>query len=282
MLRIGNMLWRIGRLLDVERQMAWTQRSGFDGVGLHASAGTPGHWRGVEPGTCPPEERARLRGRLAGFAFLEIHSPFAIDLQTESLAEGVAALAPVLDFAHDLGACVVTVHAHLTAAEGPVWRQAMQEVDARARAAGTAVALEITEGFEAVLGWNLPRVGVNLDVGHMVLPVNGVPLGRYGGFGPLIRLLGPRLVHLHLHDVRGEVDHIEIGTGEIAFDQIAGGLADIGYTGTATLEMNPDRVPPAGIRRSLETLRAHLRACGQVVGAAPCAAGPTAGARPTR
>ena len=41
-LKIGNMLWRIGRLLDVNRQIAWTQQAGFDGVGFHASAGAPG------------------------------------------------------------------------------------------------------------------------------------------------------------------------------------------------------------------------------------------------
>ncbi len=255
---IGNMLWRIGRLLDIERQMAWSQRAGFDGVGFHAAAGTPGHWRGIEPATCPPEERARLRERLADFAFVEIHSPFAIAMRTDNLGASLQALAPVLSFAHDLGVRVVTVHAYPGDAEAGPWRSAMQELDARAAAAGTLVALEITEGFGAVAEWDLPRVGVNLDVGHMLLPANGVPLTRYGGFAPLIELIGRKLVHLHLHDLRGEVDHIEIGTGEIACGDIAEGLAAIGYAGTATLEMNPDRVTPAGIRRSLETIRSHL------------------------
>ncbi|MBU0606910.1 MAG: sugar phosphate isomerase/epimerase [Armatimonadetes bacterium] len=255
---IGNMLWRIGRLLDIERQMAWTQRAGFDGVGLHAAAGTPGQWRGVEPATCPPEERARLRQKLAGFAFVEIHAPFAIAMRVENLSASVAALAPVLDFAHDLGARVVTVHACPAEAEARAWLPAMQEVNARAAEAQTTVALEITDGFGAVTSWGLPQVGVNLDVGHMLLPVYGAPLTRYGGFGPLIGLIGPKLVHLHLHDVRDAVDHIEIGTGEVAFGDIIDGLAAIDYAGTATLEMNPDRVSPAGIRRSLETLRTHL------------------------
>jgi len=255
---VGNMLWRIGRLLDIERQMVWSQRAGFDGVGLHAAPGTPGKWRGIEPSACSPEERARLRGKLAEFAFVEIHSPFAIDLRTESLAAGVTALAPVLDFAHDLGARVVTVHAQ--SPEPASWLPAMQEVNARAAAAQTIVALETISGFEAVAAWDLPHVGVNLDVGHMVLPCYKHPLTRYGSFDRLIRLIGPRLVHLHLHDVSGETDHIEIGTGEVAFDAIVGGLADIGYAGTATLEMNPDRVSPDGIRRSLRAIRERFAA----------------------
>ncbi len=252
---IGNMLWRIGRLLDLERQMAWTQRAGFDGVGLHAAAGTPGQWRGVEPATCPPEERARLRQKLTDFPFVEIHAPFAIDLRTASLPAGVTALGPVLDFAHDLGARVVTVHACPAEAEARAWQQAMQEVNACAAEAQTTVALEITDGFGAVAEWGLPHVGVNLDVGHMLLPGGRPSLERYGGFGPLIELIGPKLVHLHLHDVRDAVDHIEIGTGEVAFGGIVDGLAAIGYAGTATLEMNPDRVSPAGIRRSLQAIR---------------------------
>ena len=126
MLKIGNMLWRIGRLLDVERQMAWTRRAGFDGVGLHASAGTPGQWRGIEPSACGPEERARLREKLADFAFVEIHAPFAIELRAENLPESVSALAPVLDFAHDLGAGVVTLHAQPATASPATWLEAIQ------------------------------------------------------------------------------------------------------------------------------------------------------------
>lgn len=253
-LPLGNMLWRIGRLLDIDRQLDWTQHAGFHGVGLHASAGLPGQWRGVEPSRCSPARRRRLRERLAAFTFTEIHAPFAIELSAAALADGLAALAPVLEFAGELGARVLTVHAQ-PPGEGEPWRRAMQQLDALAAQARTLVALEITSGFEAVLAWDLPHLGVNLDVGHMVLPHSRPALERYGGFAPLIRLLAPKLVHLHLHDVRGGTDHLEVGEGGLPFAEVIATLVAVGYTGTATLELNPDRVAPAGIRRSLDVVR---------------------------
>lgn len=252
MLKIGNMVWRIGRLLEVDRQIAWTRDAGFDGVGLHASAGAAGQWRGVEPSTCSPDGRARLREQLAQFAFTEVHAPFAIELQSVELAAGIAALVPVLDFARDVRASIVTVHAQVARADE--WLQSMRELDAHAARAEVTIALEIVSGFEAVAEWDLPRIGVNLDVGHMVLQAPEA-VAHFGGMRGLIGHLGPKLVHLHLHDVASGADHLEIGTGEIDFAEIAAGLADIGYEGTATIEMNPDRVSPAGMRRSLRALR---------------------------
>ena len=258
MLKIGNMAWRIGRLLDVNRQIAWTQAAGFDGVGFHASAGAPGVWRGIEPSRCGPEERARLRGKLAEFRFAEVHAPFAIELRTETLADGLTALEPVLGFARDVGAGVVTIHAQLAGVKPAAWLGAMQELDAKAASAHTVAALEIVAGFAAVQAWNLPHVGVNLDVGHMVLAANRPVLERFGGLGNLIRAVGERLVHLHLHDVDAEADHLEIGTGSVNFGEIIGALGDIHYDGTATMEMQPDRVSPGGMRRGLGRLRALL------------------------
>jgi sugar phosphate isomerase/epimerase len=255
MMPVGNMLWRIGRTLDIGRQIAWTREAGFDAVGLHASAGALGHWRGIEPTDCDSQQRAGLREQLADFAFVEIHAPFAIELRQDTLEAGIAALGPVLAFAHDLGAAIVTVHAQLARTRAERWLGPLRELDEMAGRAGALVALEIVDGFEAVAVWDLPHVGVNLDVGHMVLPPNRHLLTRYGGFRQLIQLVGSKLVHLHLHDVSGDVDHIEIGTGEVPFCEIISGLADIGYPHGATLEMNPDRVTPAGMKRSLQAIR---------------------------
>ena len=49
MINIGNMLWRIGELLDFDRQLAWIRDAGFDGVGFHASAGSPGSGAALSP-----------------------------------------------------------------------------------------------------------------------------------------------------------------------------------------------------------------------------------------
>jgi len=262
---IANMLWRIGGLLDFHQQLAWTREAGFDGVGFHASAGVPGVWCGVEPSTCNATERARLREELEPFSFTEIHAPFAILLQSGTLSSSLDALRPVLELARDLAVGLVTVHARPPAAcadPGPDhWLPRMQGLDAAADRTRTRIALEIASGFDTVIGWGLPNVGVNLDVGHMYLQDNREALALAGGIGSLIRHIGPSLVHLHLHDVRGETDHIEIGTGVVPFGEIASALHDIGYPHGATLEMNPDRVSPEGIRRGAEYLsQCFLRA----------------------
>lgn len=256
MLNIGNMLWRIGELLDFEQQLAWTRDAGFGGVGFHAHAGVAGKWCGIEPSTCDAMERARLRREIASFAFSEIHAPFAIELRTEVLASCISALMPVLELAGDLAVGLVTVHAQLPGpdadSDSSKWLGPMQELNAAAARVQTKVALEIVSGFDVVAGWGLPNVGVNLDVGHMYLSANRQTLRDRGGIGNLIRDIGSALIHLHLHDVDGETDHIEIGTGVVAFDDIAVALSDIDYPYGVTLELNPDRVTPEGIRRSAE------------------------------
>ena len=254
------MLWRIGEILDFDEQLAWTRDAGFDGVGFHASPGVSGKWRGVEPSTCSLEERKRLRREIAAFSFAEIHAPFAITLTGETLVDDVAALSPILEFAGGLGVGIVTVHALLP--DGDVglrgWPGPMEALNGQAIRTGTRIGLEITDGFDAVRNWSLSHIGFTLDVGHMVLPSGRPALRAAGGFGGLIRHIGDALFHLHLHDVDGDTDHIEIGTGTVPFDEILAALGDIGYPRGATLEMNPDRVSPEGIRRSAERIREYL------------------------
>ena len=141
--KIGNMLWRIGELLDFDQQLAWTRDAGFDGVGFHASAGIPGQWRGIEPRTCSAKERKRLRQEIEGFSFAEIHAPFEIELRSETLACDTAALTPILTLAQDLGVGIVTVHAQLPCpgADSDLarWLVSMQKLSAEAaRAQGAA------------------------------------------------------------------------------------------------------------------------------------------------
>jgi sugar phosphate isomerase/epimerase len=248
------MLWRIGEILEFDQQLKWTLDAGFGGVGFHASAGTPGKWCGVDPSACGALERERLRREITRFAFAEIHAPFAIELRNENLAVSAAALMPVLELANDVGVGLVTIHATLPRTEPDLaaWVAAMQELDVLAAQMGIRIALEIADGFDLVKDWGLPNVGVTLDVGHMYLAANRNVLIQNGGIGGLIHRIGTSLYHLHLHDVAGETDHIEIGTGRVAFDEIALALHDISYPYGVMLEMNPDRVTPDGIQRSAD------------------------------
>ncbi len=218
MIKIGNMLWRIGKLLDFDEQLAWTRDAGFDGVSFHASAGSSGQWRGMEPSDCNVVERKRLRQEIGRFSFSEIHAPFAVVLRRDDLASGMVSLKPILQFAQDLGVGIVTVHAEFSGSvaepDRSDWLGPMQQLNAEAAQAQTKVALEINGGFDVVMSWGLPNVAVNLDVGHMYLPEQQGMLKKMGGIGKLIRHIGSSLIHLHLHDFDGDTDHREVGKGD--------------------------------------------------------------------
>jgi sugar phosphate isomerase/epimerase len=246
---ISMMAWRIGDRLDISAQVDWIEHQGFTGISLHASAGTPGQWRGIAPSGCPATQRTAWRKRLSIFQSREIHAPFAAVMQGTDSSAALATLAETLAFAGNIGADIVTVHAEVprdAAALSP-WQRDVRELASLARQNHVTVGLEITSGFEAVIGLAEPGLGVTLDVGHMYHR-NAGPLAPFGGdIGAVVRLLGPALVHLHLHDVGGDTDHVAPGTGCVDWTGLFAALHGIDYAGMFCLELNPDRVTPEGI-----------------------------------
>ena len=250
---ICNMAWRIGEILDIREQIAWTRDAGFDGIGIHASPGVPGQWQGIDFAQADAGERAESKQLLSGFAMVEIHAPFSLDLTDDTLDAEIAALCPVLDFAGDLGASIVTVHAALPE-DATHWHSAISRLNAAASRNDVTVGLELTTQLDWPARWALPNIGITLDVGHMYQ--NGAkPIEPFGSMRGVVQALGDTLVHLHMHDDSGDVDHIELGTGRVDLEGVLAGLDDIGYSRGMTLEMNPDRVSPEGIRRSMAWLR---------------------------
>jgi sugar phosphate isomerase/epimerase len=49
-----------------------------------------------------------------------------------------------------------------------------------------------------------------------------------------------RLGHLHLPDTRSGDEHLPVGMGRIDFHSVLSGLADRGWSGTATLEVGTE------------------------------------------
>ena len=223
---------------------------------MRASPGSPGAWEGVDPATAGPAERGQLREALSGFALCEIHAPFAIVLASDSLSQSLSQLEPVTAFAHDIGARVVTVHAELPSKieEGLAWQDAMARLNADAGEKCLCMGLEVVSGFDVVRSWDLPNIGVTLDIGHMHAVEGGQPLEPFGSIGAVVGHISDILAHLHVHDV-ADLDHREIGTGRVDFADLLSALRDVGYAKGMCLEMNPDRVSPDGIRRSLAWLR---------------------------
>jgi L-ribulose-5-phosphate 3-epimerase len=77
-----------------------------------------------------------------------------------------------------------------------------------------------------------PQIRAYFDVGNVVL---------YGYPQQWIRTLGKRIVKLHIKDFyfrKGETKWVALGEGDIQWKQIYSALADIGYSGTATVELS--------------------------------------------
>ena len=257
-LQLGFMVWRIGDILDFDRQVEWVANAGFESLSFHASAGVPGKWRGIEPAAADAKERRRIRQLLNPFTGCEIHAPFDAVMRPETPEPTLERLEEVLAFAGDVGAAIVTVHAEppRPGTSEAAWQTALDRLDAAAAKAGVRIGLELSSGFEWLRQPRRKRIGATLDVGHMYLR-DGAGYRPYGSVGRLARFLGDRLFHLHVHDYDRKADHIEIGMGRVDFDEVLAALAAMRYRGALCLELNPERCSPEGIRRSAAFLRQH-------------------------
>jgi L-ribulose-5-phosphate 3-epimerase len=100
-----------------------------------------------------------------------------------------------------------------------------------------------------------PFVGVHFDVGNVL---------RYGHPDQWIRLLGPRILNVHLKDYREDIDNITGFTypfqGDVPWARVMQALRDISYAGYLIAEVPPYRwCPEEGIRdisRRIDILRA--------------------------
>jgi len=222
----------------------------------HASPGVAGRWEGIDPAVTDSDAREELRLALSVFEMVEVHAPFAIVLDDETLPTALRRLEPVVEFAGDVGAAVVTVHAELptSSKSQSAWAKRLAALDSRASESGLEIGLEVVAGFEVIRDWQLPSIGVTLDVGHMYDMEGGRFLEPFGSIGAVVKEIGDILQHLHVHDV-AEVDHVEIGTGCVDFHDLVASLNAVGYAKGVCLEMNPNRVDPKGIVRSLEWLK---------------------------
>ena len=80
--------------------------------------------------------------------------------------------------------------------------------------------------------FNSPQIRAYFDVGNVVL---------YGYPQQWIRTLGKRIAKLHIKDFyfrKGETKWVNLGEGDIQWKQIHDALAEIGYSGTATVELS--------------------------------------------
>ncbi len=88
------------------------------------------------------------------------------------------------------------------------------------------------------------HLGVCVDTGHANLGDLGAPRA--------IRMAGPRLLTLHLHDNWGEVDdHLPPGQGNIDWPNVLSALREVGFSRPLQLELT-DRAPHRAYDQALE------------------------------
>jgi sugar phosphate isomerase/epimerase len=100
-----------------------------------------------------------------------------------------------------------------------------------------------------------PMLQLTLDVGHLHCQ-GETPLADH------IRGWGPRLVNVHIEDMRrGVHEHLPFGEGEIDFPPVLAGLAECNYRGGLHVELSRhSHMAPEAARRAAEFLRPLLAA----------------------
>ena len=209
---------------------------------------------------------------------LLVHGPiwelYTASIYPQVRALGVDMVKRAIDFAVEIDAVHITVHPGST--QWPdVWpqleRQAIEaqmqsfiEIGAHAAQAGIQVGIEnMLPGEGCLSGYDdlteilrvldrRPEMGVTLDVGH--LQILGLDQAQ------IVRKLGKRLNHLHVHDNLGEWDqHLPVGDGVIAWEPLCRALVEIGYRGVLEVERS---LPDGGVESSIAVLKRALRLAG--------------------
>jgi sugar phosphate isomerase/epimerase len=126
-------------------------------------------------------------------------------------------------------------------------REGYTQLAAFADAAGVTIGLEFEESnvvgdVEAAVRMlrevNSPGLGALIDLGHAALE-------RYMTVADAVHKVGPWLIHVHADDNDGLVHrHLPIGEGTIHWPSTLQALADVGYDGWLTVEMEllPDPI----------------------------------------
>lgn len=249
--------------MDLWSWVELAQELGLGGVELRA-----------DPGIAHPDElsasaRQRLRALSANGLRLSLHMPIhGVNLTWPVRAVAAASLRELvrtLDLAGEIGAEVVVIHPGRLPAEYvpfPAWHErawdmlrfALGLLLPRAARLGVRLALEnlgngrdrglvqTAQEHAAILA-EFPELWACFDLGHLHT-LGGSPQEH-------IAAVAPRLIHVHLHDNRGDWDaHLPLDEGTAPWREALQALREHDFRGYIILEL-----PEAdGLKRSLELL----------------------------
>lgn len=258
------MLWRIGDILDLYEQMEWVKTHAFEEVSFWTIPGNPGIWQGFDAEKATQDDIAALKKALAGISEVDLHAGFPLDSTDEDTRKAtIQRLIPTFRLAEDIDASVVTIHpdkktaAFSGAARGEAMTHSLIQLNELAERANVVVGIETEWDMLLIEELDLPRVGMTVDTGHMHFR-DGAAFRPYGSLGGLIERFREKIVHLHVHDYDGHLDHIAVGRDYIDFPDIIGALCNMQFKGSLCLEINPDREQPEAICQSRDRLRAMI------------------------
>jgi sugar phosphate isomerase/epimerase len=194
----------------------------------------------------------------------EKHEPTLITSSPQGRARRLDFYRYAVDCAAELGSDCVSLwsgvrHAEVAPPQAMDWlleglRQVLSYAAARQVAVGfepePGMLVDSTGGYEELLS----KIGdaslrLTLDVGHLHCQ-GETPIAE------VIRRWGPRLVNVHLEDMRAGVhEHLMFGEGEIDFPPVFRALAEAGYQGGVHVELSRhSHEGPAAARRAMEFL----------------------------
>ncbi len=269
---IGGMVWTLGEMTDLYEQIAWFADKGFTGVGFHTQPNYGLDWATFDVRKASADDRRKLREALAPFDEVAIHGEsFTCDILLASPNELIrrASVESVRDTVHlaaELGVRTVTLHKGVAAAQWAhdelraAFSTTLEELAQMAADTGVTLAIETETTLETCYDLLMeagPGVGVTVDTGHACMD-NGAGYREFGTIGNLIRHLGDKVAHMHVHDYDGEHDHIAIGTGDIDWADIMGALQEIGYEGMLCMEYSPTLTTPQDYIAGRRTLEGYL------------------------
>jgi len=256
----------------LEDAVALLADAGYDGIALTLDV------QHLDPYHAKPGEVRALRRLLESRGLscvVETGARFLLDPRrkhwpTLLSAEGSAArrdfLVRAMGVAADLGAPVVSLWSGAadpgTGREENLTRlaSALETLCGKAEEAGVTLGFEPEPGMfvDTLAGWRElrarvphPRLGLTLDVGHVLCEPGGDPAAA-------IRAHGPELVNVQIEDMkRGVHEHLPFGKGDLDLAASVKALSEVGYGGLVGVELSRDSHRAGeSVRESLAALRA--------------------------
>jgi L-ribulose-5-phosphate 3-epimerase len=233
---------------DLDRVLLGLAKAGFHYVEL---AATPSAKARIKPEEMSAADIQNFRAKLASYGLTPISVSGHSNLATP---EGVSQFKARIDFAAALEVGIIntgTGHTSNTEEEDRFFELMTSDVIPFAQARGVKVALETHGGLtgtaedclKTLERLNSPQVGINYDPANVIY---------YRGVRPEqdLPLIAAQVIHFHLKDQRGGQGLLTfpvLGEGEIDFAQLRDTLAQVGYQGpySAELELH-EPLTPAG------------------------------------